>query len=111
MRIPGRKSTDSNGDWVSQVSSTIIDVIDSIHDAAVVPLTTIARAIVFGTLALILGTGSLVLLTLGLTRLLDVYLDNIPGFPEGVWVAYLVMGAIFVGASLFLWSKRRAKEA
>jgi hypothetical protein len=50
-----------------------------------------------------------VVLAIAVVRLLDIYLDKIPGISDGVWVADLVAGAIFVALGLFLWSKRSPK--
>lgn len=110
MRIPGLGTKSGDSDWAKELTGHVTRVVDSIHDAAVVPLTTIVRAIVFGTLAGIIAVSAFVLMAVAVVRLLDVYLDNIPGFPEGVWVAHLVTGAIFVIISLFLWSKRNARS-
>jgi len=109
MRIPRPHRSSEESDWVTKATKTITGFVDGLHDTAVVPLTTIVRAIVFGALALIAGGSALVLLSAGWLRLTDVFLDYIPGIPEGVWMAYLVTGAIFVVASLLLWSKRLAK--
>lgn len=101
----GRRHADDS-DWVAEATAFITRLVDQVHDRAVVPLTTIVRAVVFGMVAGIVGVGALVLFCVAAVRLLDVYLDNVPGFPEGVWVAHLVTGAIFLIASLFLWSMR-----
>ena len=96
-------------DWGVTAADKIEGVIDSVRDKAVVPLTTAARAIVYGLLAAIVGLVALVLVIAGLIRLLNVYLSNIPGVSDGIWVTYLVLGTVFVLAGLFVWSKRTAK--
>lgn len=110
MRIPGLSSKADEADWAKQLTDHVTRLIDSIHDTAVVPLTTVVRAIVFGFLAGIVAISAAVLGSIAVVRLLDVYLDNIPGFPEDVWVAHLAAGAIFVLAGLFLWTKRSAHD-
>jgi uncharacterized RDD family membrane protein YckC len=110
MRIPGIGSKSEDSDWAKELAGHVTRVVDSIHDAAVVPLTTVVRAIVFGTLAAIVGISASVLFAIAIVRVLDVYLDNIPGFPEGVWVAHLFTGAIFVIVSLLFWGKRSARN-
>ncbi len=107
MRIPGRHHSAENSDWVTQATKTITGFVDGLHDTAVVPLTTIVRAVVFGVLALIVAVGALVLFSVGLLRLTDVYLDYIPNTPENVWFSYVVTGGLFVAASLFFWAKRK----
>jgi len=93
-------------DWVDDTTDLIERVLDGVRDKAVVPLTTVARAIVYGLLAAIVGVAALVIAAILLVRLLDVYLDNIPRAPEGVWLAHLIAGAIFVIAGMLMWSKR-----
>lgn len=111
MRIPGlNKPSTEESDWVTQATKTITGFVDGLHDAAVVPLTTIARAIVFGVLVFTALITTLVLLAIGLVRFADVYLHNIPNSPDGVWLTYLVVGAIFMLAGLFVFSKRNASQ-
>lgn len=104
----GKKPAGGN-DWVDEASEFIESVVDTIRDKAVVPLMTIARAIVYGLLAGFIGVAALIILAIAVVRLLDVYLDNIPMVPENVWFAYLVSGALFVIVGLVLWSKRKPK--
>jgi len=98
-------------DWVDEASDTIEGFIDKIRDTAVVPLSTAVRGIVYGLLIVILGFAALVLFAILAVRILDIYLDNIPGFPEDVWVAHFLVGAIFMAIGAFCWSKRSAKSA
>jgi len=112
MLFRSKKSASENDrDWVDEATDLIERVLDGVRDKAVVPLTTVARAIVYGLLAGIVGITALVIGAVLLVRLLDVYLDNIPGLPEGVWMAHLVAGAIFVIVGMFMWSKRSPQNA
>jgi hypothetical protein len=106
MRFPGKKG-DDQGDWVTQATEAIEGAIDSIRDKAVVPLRTVARAIVYGLLAAIVGLAALVVFAIAFVRMLNIYLGNIPGAPDGVWLADLVAGAIFVILGVFFWTKSR----
>ena len=111
MLFRGKKSSVENErDWVDDATDLIERVLDGVRDKAVVPLTTLARAIVYGILAGIVGVAALVVAAILLVRLLDIYLDNIPGAPEGVWLAHLVAGAIFVVFGALMWSKRAPKR-
>jgi hypothetical protein len=62
----------------------------------------VARMVVFGLLAAVMGITALVLVLILLFRLLAV-------IPGPVWIPYLSVGAIFVVIGLFCWSKRTAK--
>ena len=55
-------------DWTVQAADTIESVVGSIRDKTTVPLTTVARSLVFGLIAGVLGVAALVLLTIGLVR-------------------------------------------
>lgn len=111
MGLFGSKKLGADRDWVTEATDHIERLVDGVRDKAVVPLTTIARAIVYGLFASILGVVGLVLVAVLVVRLLDVYLDNIPGAPENVWLAHLVAGSIFVIAGLLLWQQRSPKSA
>lgn len=63
----------------------------------------VARAVVFGLLAAIMGLTALALAVIAAVRALD---ELIPG---PVWGAYLPLGAIFSLAGAFLWSKKTAR--
>ncbi len=108
-----KKSTTSaaDQDWVINTSNMIEGVIDRVRDGAVVKLTTLVRAIVYGALLAIVGVTALVLLTIVFVRMLDIYLDYIAFLPENVWLADFVAGAIFIVLGLFVWSKRSPKHA
>ncbi len=67
------------------------------------PLETLARALVYGLVALIVGLAAAVLGAVALVRGLDLAL------PGDVWVAHGLTGGIFALAGLFLWRKRTVK--
>ncbi len=96
----------ASGDWTVQAADTVDRLVGTVRDKAVVPVTGIARWLVFGLLAAIVGVAALVLLAIGVVRALDAY---IPG-DDNVWAAHLVTGAIFVLPGLFLWSKRKPRQ-
>ena len=87
-------------DWTTQAADTIERVVGSIRDRTTVPLTTIARAVVYGLVAGFMGAAALLLLAIALVRLWDAYV------PGRIWIGYLVIGAAFTAGGLVLWSKR-----
>ena len=94
-------------DWPAQATDTIVKVVGTASDKVTGPVTTAARAIVFGLFAAILGAAALVLLSILLVRLLNNYLpDNWFG-KEHVWAAHLLIGLVFSGVGLWLYSKRK----
>src|SRR5437764_13348978 len=86
-----------DGDWAVQTADTIERVVGSVRSNTSDRLVSVARLVVLGLLAGIMGSAALVLTAIGLVRLLDVYL------PSGVWVAALIIGGIFTFGGLFLW--------
>ena len=91
-------------DWTVQAADTIERVVGSIRDKTAVPLTTVARALVYGLLAAVIGTAALVLLITGLVRVLDTVL------PRGVWLPDLILGTLFTLVGFVLWRKRKPPQ-
>lgn len=102
-----KAGSSAQSDWVTEATEAIERAIDQVRDKAVVPLTTLARAIVFGLLAIIVGSAALVLFAIFSVRFLYIYVGNIPGAPGGVWLSDLIAGAIFTALGLFFWVKSR----
>lgn len=92
-----------DGDLVSQIVGLIESLVSLIRDRAISPIVKIARAIVFGTLAAVVGFAVLVLFAILVVRVLVV---AIPG--ERAWLAHLITGVLFLTAGVFAMSKRRA---
>ena len=57
--------------------------------------------------AAILGTAAVVLVSILLVRLLNNYLPDSVFGEEHVWAAHLLIGLVFSGFALWLWSKRK----
>jgi hypothetical protein len=96
--VPG-----TDGDWAAQTADTIERVVGSVRGKTAEPLDRVARVLVYGLVAAILGVAALVLLAVAAVRALDV------AIPGEVWSAHAVAGGIFTLAGLFLWRKRSVK--
>ena len=92
-------------DWAAEVADRIDDVVAKVRANTSDRLVGIARMVVFGLLAVVMGVMALVLLVILAIRLLDVII------PGEVWIPYTILGAIFLAAGLFLWSKRTAQAS
>jgi hypothetical protein len=92
-------------DWTVKAADTIDAVVGAVHDKAVVPVTTIARWLVYGLLAAIVGLMAVVLVAIALVRVLDIATGD-----GRVWIAHLITGGIFTLAGLFAWSKRATRS-
>ncbi len=94
-------------DWTTETTDRIEAVVEVVRDKTTVPVTKAARAVVYGLVAALLAILALILLIIGVFRL-HVYL---PFHPEGrrVYVAYFIVGAIFLGSGGLLWHMRSPK--
>ena len=107
LREPGAGPGDGIApDWPEKAACAVDLVVDTIHDKALRPILLAARAVVFGLLAAVLALVVLVLVSVGLVRLLDVY-----AFSGRVWISYAVIGGVFCLGGLFAWTKRAPRIA
>jgi len=95
-------------DWPVQATDSIVKVVGTAKDKVTGPITTVARAIVFGTFATILGTTALVLFAILLVRVLNNYLPDSVFGEEHIWAADVLVGLLFVVIAMVLF--RRAKK-
>ncbi len=89
-------------DWTTDLLDRLDHYIDVVRSNTTDRLVKIARLLVFGLIAAVVGSMAGVLGLIALVRVLDVIL------PQEVWLPYVVLGAIFLMAGLFFWSKRTA---
>jgi hypothetical protein len=94
------------GDWAAQAADTIERAVGTVRDRTTGPALTVARAVVYGTFAGIVGLAALVLATIGAVRLIDNYLPNAAFGEDHVWASYLIIGLVFVVAGVVLWLRR-----
>ncbi len=102
----GAPGSEITAQWPKKAADVIDLVVDTVHDKFIRPVLIAARAIVFGLLIATLLLVLMILLSVALIRLLDVYV-----FPGRVWASYLLLGALFCAAGLFAWYQRSASEA
>lgn len=101
---PTPASASEEPDWTDQVTDLIVDVVDRVHDRTTGPLIQAARWLVFGALAFFVGSVILVIGIILIGRLLGL-------LPFDIWVSYTVIGAVFFGAGVWLWSRRGREDA
>ncbi len=93
-------------DWPAQAADTIERVVGTVRDKTTTPAMTIARAVVYGTFAALVGSASLVLLIVALVRGLNVALPDAVFGEQHMWAAYLIPGLLFVVVGAVLWRQR-----
>jgi hypothetical protein len=89
-------------DWTKDLLDRLDHYIDVVRSNTTDRLVKVARLIVYGVIAAILGAMAAIVSLIAMIRVLDIVL------PREVWLPYVVLGAIFLGAGLFLWSKKTA---
>lgn len=96
-------------DWPAQAADTIERVVGSVRDKTTGPAITVARWIVYGTFALLVGAMVAILLAIAGVRLLDVYLPDDWFGEDHTWAAHLLIGSVFTIAGAAAWSQRSAR--
>ena len=89
-------------DWTKDLLDRLDHYIDVVRSNTTDRLVKVARLVVYGVIAAILGAMAAIVALIATIRVLDIVL------PREVWLPYVVLGAIFLGAGLFLWSKKTA---
>src|SRR5215218_5569305 len=107
--MPGNPLTDEN--WAPELADQITDFIGNIRDKTTNNAIKLARALVFGVLALLLGVVALALLLIGATRGLQALIDLGTSWERAVYVSYFVVGGILTLAGLFLMGKRTSADS
>jgi hypothetical protein len=87
-----------------QSADRIESIVETVRDKTTVPVTKVARAVVYGLIAGVMGGLALMLLVIGLFRL-HVYL---PFKDEGrkVYITDLALGGLFLALGALLWRRR-----
>jgi len=88
--------------WPAQVADGVETAVGLVRDKAVRPATVLARALVYGPLAAIVGLVALVLTAVAAVR----GLNEIPGVQD--WISLCAIGGLFTLAGLFLLSRGRS---
>lgn len=88
-------------DWTDQVADSIENAVVAVRDKTVVPAQRLVSFVVAGLFILFLVTALGILASVGVFRLVDVYL------PSGSWATWLVFGGVFMAGGALLLSLRR----
>lgn len=87
------------GSWPDQATDLIVSTVAMVRDKTVGPAMTIARGIVYGFFAGLIGLCAVVLATIFLIRIITVYTGG------RVWIPQIGLGLVFGIVALLLWSK------
>ena len=99
-------------DWPVQTTDKIVRAVDTVRSNTSDRLVSAARWVVYGLLAAFMGLTALVLVTIGLVRVIVVYVENFNGVDHAraVWIAEAGLGAIFVLFGMLAWLRRTARK-
>jgi hypothetical protein len=97
---PGN-SADTGDDWPRQATRTIVRTVDSVRDKTTGPAITAAAATVYGLVAVMALAVLTTALLIAVVRGLEIILWH------KVWLAYLVLAAVFLAGGLVSWSRRQ----
>jgi putative Ca2+/H+ antiporter (TMEM165/GDT1 family) len=98
-------------DWPVQAADAIERVVGGVRDKTTGPAITLARGVVYGTFAAIIGIAVLTMLAVIAVRVLDVYLPESVTGDENTWLAHLIVGIVFCLLGMFSWAKRSRRAA
>jgi hypothetical protein len=106
----GPAAAGATNDWPAQAADTIERVVGTVRDKTTGPAITVARAVVYGTFALLVGTAVAIILAISAVRALDVYLPDAVFGEDHTWAAHLIVGALFSIAGMVAWSQRSPRD-
>jgi uncharacterized protein YacL len=90
-------------DWTTDAVDALDQAVSFVRDKTVVPAQKASRAVVFGLLVAFFVIVAMFMLAIALFRALVVIVGD-------VWLAYLILGGIFVIAGAFCWTLRSRKQ-
>jgi uncharacterized protein YacL len=89
-------------DWTTDAVDALERAVGVVRDKTVVPAQKASRAVVFGLLVAFFVLVALFMLTIALFRVIVILTGE-------VWLAYLILGGIFVVGGTFCWTLRSSK--
>jgi hypothetical protein len=105
---PGSRPASASGiipaEWPAQAADAIVDTIEKVRDKTTRPVVIAARGLVYGVIAVIVGTVAAILLLVGITRFLTNWME--------VWVVYTVLALGFsLGGAVLLRKANAVRPA
>ncbi len=107
--MPGNPLTDPN--WADETTDTVVRLVGTVRDKATTPIVYAARGLVFGLIALFLGTFALIIALIMVTRAVQAGLDWQLDHARSVYISYLAVGTILSLVGLLLFRKRNANAS
>lgn len=102
----GAVEAGTSRDFAAEAAARVEGLVEVLRDRSVRPVTRIVQFMISGFVAIFLLLTMLVLVSVALVRVLDVYV-----FGGRVWASDALVGGIFALAGLFLIARRQRKTA
>lgn len=91
-------------DWPTQAADTIVRYVERVRSSTTDKAMALAKGVVYGSFALIVGLLLGILALIGVFRAIDRLRDLIVA--DSVWLTYVALGVVFVLVGQFLFSRR-----
>lgn len=106
--MPGNPLTDPN--WASDVADLVETKVHSFREKTTDRIVVLARGVVFGLLASILGLALFVVFMIALTRGVQALLGLGVSDGRAVYLSYFIIGALFCLIGVVLMKKRHSPD-
>jgi cell division protein FtsX len=98
-------------EWATDLADTVERVVGQVRERATTPVVHVARGVVYGLLAGLLGLVAFTLLLIGFMRALQSLLDIGLDHDQSVYLSYLIVGGILcIAGALCLWRRRPSPD-
>lgn len=102
-------SSISEEDWAGKASATAVGYVDTVRDATTGKAIVASRKAVYYIAIGLIAVVVLILFLILLVRALVILTSLFPFMDAGeVWLTYMFLGAVFMGAGMFAWRKKGA---
>jgi hypothetical protein len=107
------KTTSIRDDWPARATETLVGYVDKVRAATTGKALTVTRMVVYFLAAGLISVVAFVVLLILLIRLLVAVTAVLPVVGRAVdegesWLAYLILGVVFLGVGALLWRKKGA---
>jgi len=111
-RLRGIPVSDPRSDeWPARAAALVERYVGSVRDKTTGPILSLSRYVVYLSAMVLIGLVAGVLALILLVRLLVVVTDYVPGIDNGEsWLAYAVLGGIFLLVGLLLWRRKEGGD-
>ncbi len=103
-------TSDVVDDWPARASATVVEYVATVRGKTTGPALAASRTVVYFAAIGLIAIVAAILLLLLLVRVLVSATAYLPFVDEGEsWLAYLVLGAVFLLGGLIMWRKKEAR--